>query len=483
MTSLLRRAVDRATNRSITTTEDYIQAINSFMFNGNVYQPSVVQTYGSQPPMESVRTDFASYAAQLYASNGVVFALMALRQLAFSQIRLSWQRWSSGRGADLFSTPDLHAFEVPWQGGTTTDLLAKMLTDADLAGNSYWTRSGDEIVRLRPDWVDIILTPREVMVPDPQGGLGLGVLGWRKEGYLYWEGGRGNTKRPVPLLPDEVCHFAPLQDPLATYRGMSWLTPLLRELASDKAMVEHKLRFFERAATPNMVVKHDPQISLEDAKRFKIALDAEYGGVDNAYKTMHLGGGADVTVVGADFQQMDFKVVQGHGETRVSAAAGVPPVIAGFSEGLSSATYSNYGQALRRFSGLTMHPLWRSAAGSLASLVKAPTGCRLWYDCRDVEFLREDEKDLAEVQQTQAATVSSYISAGFTPESAVACVRDDDVSVLKHTGLVSVQLWVPGQNDTTSPSAKDGGKATGGKSGDGGKQPDATPPQGQGVYG
>jgi hypothetical protein len=119
---------------------------------------------------------------------------------------------------------------------------------------------------------------------------------------------------------------------------------------------------------------------------------------------------------------MDFKVVQGHGETRIAAAAGVPPIIPGFSEGLASATYSNYGQALRRFSGLTMHPLWRSAAGSLQALVKTHPGSRLWYDPRDVEFLREDAQDLAEVQSTQAASISSHISAGFTPESAVAAV-------------------------------------------------------------
>lgn len=479
MTSLLRRAI--RSSRAITTTEDYIQAVNSFMFNGNVYTPGVVQTYGSPQPMESVRNDFASYVANLYNANGVVFALMAVRQLAFSQIRMAFQRYVSGRGGDLFSTPDLGIFETPWEGGATTDLLAKMITDADLAGNSYWTISGGELVRLRPDWVDIMLQPRSVPVATASGDMALGQMGWKKAGFLYWEGGRGNCKNPVPFLADEVAHFAPLQDPLATYRGMSWLTPLLRELSSDKAMVEHQRRFFERAATPNMVVKHDPQVSLEDARRFKVAFDAEYGGVDNAWKTMHLGGGADVTVVGADFKQMDFKVVQGHGETRISAAAGVPPIIPGFSEGLSSATYSNYGQALRRFSGLTMHPLWRSAVGSLATLVKAPGGSRLWYDCRDVEFLREDEKDLSEVQQTQAATISSYISSGFTPESAVQCIRDDDVSVLKHTGLVSVQLWVPGQNDATSPAAKDGGGKTG-KQG-GGKQPDATPPQGQGVYG
>lgn len=480
MTSLLRRAM----KRSILTLEDYIAAVNSFTFQGHTYAPPypLQQTYGSANPVESVPNDFAAYASQLYGSNGIVFALMAVRQLAFSQVRFQWQRFHKGRPGELFSTPDLRILETPWKGGTTSDLLAKMITDADLAGNSYWTVVDGEMVRLRPDWVEIVLAPRAVAVPDGERNIGQGVLGWKKVGYLYWEGGRGTRKHPVPLLADEVCHFAPLQDPLATYRGMSWLTPLLRSLASDNAMLQHQTRFFERAATPNMVVKHDPGVLPEDAKRFKQMFDAEYGGVENAWKTMHLGGGADVTVVGADFKQMDFKVVQGHGETRVSAAAGVPPVVVGFSEGLSSATYSNYGQALRRFSGLTIHPLWTSAVGSLQQILTPPPGSRLFYDYRDVEFLREDAKDLAEVQRVQAASISSHISAGFTPESAVRAVAEDDLSLLVHTGLVSVQLWTPGENGE-SPAAKDGGDSGSDKSGAGGEQPDATPPQEQGVYG
>lgn len=479
MANLLRRVIGG--RRSITSVQDYLEAVNSFSFNGVNYAPSLTQSYGSPQNVEQVRQDFASFAQQLYGANSVVFSLMAVRQLAFSAIRFQFQQFEKGRPGELFSTPALQMLEEPWPGGTTGDLLAKMITDADLAGNSYWTVVDGEMVRLRPDWVDIVLAPRNVSVPTRDAeGARIGALGMKKIGYLYWEGGRGGNRDPVPLMPDEVCHFAPLTDPLATYRGMSWLTPLLRELYSDRAMTEHQRRFFERAATPNMVIKHDPGVLPEDAKRFKLAFDAEYGGVENAWKTMHIGGGADVTVVGADFKQMDFKVVQGHGETRIAAAAGVPPIIPGFSEGLSSATYSNYGQALRRFSGLTMHPLWKSVAGSLQQIVTPPrVGTRLWYDTRDVEFLREDAHDLAEVQQTQAATVSSYISAGFTPESAVQAVRDDDISVLEHTGLVSVQLWTPGADQTADPAETDNGAG----SGDGGTEPDSTPPQEQGVYG
>lgn len=472
MTSLVQRVRSKG-RRNISTIGDYLSAVEHMQFQGNTYAlTGLQQTYGKNP-VERIRNDFEGLATQMYGSNSVVFSLMAVRQLAFSAVRFTWQRYNKGRPDEMFSSQALRGLEAPWPGGTTGDLLAKMIADVDLAGNSYWTRYGDELVRLRPDWVDIVLEARKVPTGDQRNATG--TLGYRKIGYLYWEGGRGYEDDPIALGADEVAHFAPLQDPLATYRGMSWLTPLIRETSSDQMMTEHKRRFFTNGATPNMVVKHDPGVTPADAKLFKDFLDREYAGAENAYKTMHIGGGADVTVVGADFKQIDFKIVQGHGETRLAAAAGVPPIIPGFSEGLSSATYSNYGQALRRFSGLTMHPLWDSVAGSLQRIFPAPPGCRLWHDTRDVAFLREDAADLSEIQQNQAATISSYISAGFTPESSVAAVMNDDPAVLKHTGLVSVQLWEPG----AQPVAGSDTKKVGGNGSLAGDEPDSTPPQEQ----
>ena len=145
-------------------------------------------------------------------------------------------------------------------------------------------------------------------------------------------------------------------------------------------------------------------------------------------------------------KDIDFKSVRGGGETRIAAAAGVPPVIVGLSEGLAAATYSNYGQARRRLADGTAHPLWQNMAGSFERLVPPPDGAsRLWYDANDVPFLREDEKDAAEIQQVRAATIASLISSGFYPESAVSAVEANDfIGLLQHTGLTSVQLQKPG---------------------------------------
>lgn len=66
--------------------------------------------------------------------------------------------------------------------------------------------------------------------------------------------------------------------------------------------------------------------------------------------------------------------------------------------------------------------------------------------------MREDAGDLAAIQSQQAATIGSYIKDGFEPESAVKAVMNNDPSLLRHSGLVSVQLQPPGAEPPTAPS-------------------------------
>ncbi len=415
----------------------YIGLLNTaHYFNAGVTQTLVGESGSS---VERVGTDYPSLVSSGYAGNSVVFACMSVRQAVFSAVRFQYQRLRGGRPSDLFGDRSLALLERPWPGGTTQDLLARMIQDADLAGNSYWVRDGDELVRLRPDWVQILLEPRLM------GGR---TVGYRRIGYEYHEGGPYKGNDPALFRLQDVAHFAPKPDPVASWRGMSWLTPVIREVQSDSLMGRHKRKFFENGATPNMIVKHPERATPESIRRFRAMLDADHEGVERAYKTLHLGGGADATVVGANFRQIDFATVQGHGETRIAAAAEVPPIIVGLSEGLAAATYSNYGQARRRFADGTMHPLWGNASGSLAPLLagflRGSNDVRLWYDARDVPFLREDEKDSAQIAEMKARTIRTYVDGGYTPASAMAAVESGDEGLLEHTGWFSVQLQRPG---------------------------------------
>ncbi|MBD2900797.1 hypothetical protein amrb99_98070 [Actinomadura sp. RB99] len=370
-----------------------------------------------------------------------MFALILVRLMVFSEARFQFRRMRNGRPGDLFGTPDLALLEQPWVGGTTGDLLARMIQDADLAGNAFVARvpGTNRLRRLRPDWVTIITASRSE--PELFGS----ALDAEVIGYLYEPQGvegRGATL----LTPDECAHFAPIPDPDAHWRGMSWLTPVLREITADGAATTHKLKFFANGATPQVIVSYDASITPEKFAKFKKIIDEAHAGADNAYRTLHLGAGADPKVVGADLKQLDFKATQGAGETRLAAAAGVPPVIVGFSEGLagSSLNEGNFKAARRRFADATMRPLWRNAAGSLARLVTVPADAELWFDERDIAFLREDRGDAATIQMSKAQTIRQLVDAGYTPDSVIAAVEGDDFTLLKHSGLYSVQLQAPG---------------------------------------
>ncbi|UQE74200.1 phage portal protein [Gordonia sp. PP30] len=458
MNLLDRIAGGRRPERSGMNLDEYVKLLNQSALNSGYMQPALQQTMSGEATERPPAT-FEGMARNAYAANGVVFACMLVRQLVFSSVRFTYQRLRDNRPADLFGTPALRILERPWNGGTTQDMLSRMIQDADLQGNSFWVRDHDELVRLRPDWVEVVGMPR-FMSASERTGRALtnrgGQVGWKKVGYIYTEGGIGCGSDPAFFLADEVVHYAPIPDPLARFTGMSWLTPIIREIQADESMTKHQRKFFDNAATPNMVVKHDPLASMEKIKKFAELLEDTAAGVDNAWKTLNLYPGADVTLVGANLRDIDFKNVRGGGETRIAAAAGVPPVIVGLSEGLAAATYSNYGQARRRLADGTAHPLWQNLASCLEHAAPPPgPDTRLWYDAADVPFLREDEKDAAEIQKTRAETISNLITAGYVPDSVVKAVDAGDFRMLQHSGLMSVQLTAPGADGSNRGSDPD----------------------------
>jgi phage portal protein BeeE len=402
------------------------------MFGWHPGMPMGVETTWGQNRVEPIANTFAGLAAGAQLSNGVVFAVMLARHLLFTEVRFQWQQLGARTGA-LFGTPDLAILETPWLNGTTAGLLGRMEQHASLAGNwfGYRDAKSNTIQVLRPTQVQIIVgsptgSPHELLS--------------QPLGYVYTPIGG----KPITLLPEDVAHFAPIPDPTAEYRGMSWLTPIIREIEADQGATLHKSKFFEHAATPNMAVSLSEKVGVAQFREFVKEMRDSHEGAENAYKTLYLAGGADVTVVGADMKQLDFKVTQGAGETRICAAGGVPPVIVGLSEGLASATYSNYGMARRLFGDHWARPNWREAAAALQSVVPPPARARLRYDHRDLTYLHEDRKDDAEIAAQQATTIKTLVDAGFEPATVVAAVLADDYSLLKHSGLMSVQLLPPG---------------------------------------
>ncbi|MFE7868840.1 phage portal protein [Micromonospora humida] len=436
MTNLL-----RAATRRLSVRHDELHG-----FQGNQYWGAPLSSW--TPNQEGIGSDFVNLVSQAYKANAIVFACELTRIALFSEARFQWRQLRNGRPGDLFGTQDLAVLERPWPGGTTGDLLGRMLQDADFGGSAFVARPAerqDRLMRLRPDWVTIVLGSDAA--PDEAGfAMDADFLG-----VIYHPGGQGSGRPTVALLADEVAHFAPNPDPLAAYRGVSWLAPILSEIQADRAATDHKLAFFHNGATPQLVVTLGAEVNQTAFSNFVAKLESGHRGVSNAYRTLVLGGGANVNVVGKDLAQLDFKATQGAGETRIAAASGVHPVVAALSEGMagSSLNAGNFNAAKRLVADRTLRPLWRGACAALSSIVPAPDGAELWFDERDISFLQEDRKDAADIEFVKAQTVRQLIEAGFEPRSVVAAVEAEDMNLLRHTGMTSVQLQPPGAGQPT----------------------------------
>lgn len=390
----------------------------------------VVSQFGS-PDQERIQPDFNN-AVEVYKTNGVVFGVVQARIALFSEIEFKFQDLATKK---LYGSQALNKLETPWPNGTTGELLARMEQDVSLTGNSFIRDGGGYLERLRPDWTTIVTE----IVRDPQSDTEVRrVLGY------YYDPPAVENREPALYPVDVVAHWSPIPDPAAGFRGVSWLTPVLREVDADTQMTDYKRAYLTNAATPNLLIKYDKRVGQEKVDAIQRAIQARHGGVDNAFRTMVLDEGADTTVVGSNFNQMRFNEVQAAGENRIAVAAGVPGIVAGLKEGLDAATYSNYITAMRRFADLFGRPQWRSACGALSKLVDIPAGSQLWYDTSGVAALREGDKERAETMKVQAETLQSLINAGFTSDSAVLATSANDPTLLKHTGLISVQMQTPG---------------------------------------
>lgn len=411
---------------------------------------------------ECIANDFEDYVQNAFKQDGAVFALITARQFVFSEVTFRFRRkdFATGRPADLFGGASLSLLERPWPGGTTGELLGHMEQDASLAGNSWWTVADDNgklgnsatgpgrrLVRMRPDWVEMVIGTGDPKREDPFAldAKVLAILYKPQQKGMLVDTSYQTLSKPVMLLPEEVCHYSPIPDPTARFRGMSWITPILVEAAADIASTRHKKAFLDNAAVPNLAVKFDKETSEDTFDEFVETFKEKYQGSWNAYKTLFLMGGADVVPLTHDFRQMEFNQTQGKGESRIAAAAGVPSSWVGFSEGLqgSSLNSGNFSAARRRFADGTIRPLWRMAAASLEVLVPPPDNeAQLWFDERDVAFLREDAMDQAEIMRVDMNAIDAAIKAGFKADASVQAIINRDIGQLlgNHTGLTSVQM-------------------------------------------
>src|SRR5690349_12741060 len=418
---------------------------SQFQFGGATYPFGLQTTYANQR-IQEISADLPGYMQALRQSPPA-FAAQMVRALVLSQVRFTFRNLlSTSTPRRTFGTQALKVLENPWPNATTGELVSRMEWHAGAAGNAFVTRQPSRLRVLRPDWIMIVYGSHQ----EPEDAAH--ALDGEIIGYAYANGGFTSGNKIQTILPTDMAHWSPVPDPERAGVGMSWITPAVREIKGDIAATDHKLMFFKNGATPNMVVKGitGPGGQIPTREQFDAVVDMmeeNHNGVRNAYKTLYLTAGADATVVGSHLGQIDFKATQGTGETRISVLSRVPASILGISEGLSGSSLNagNFTAARRMFADSWIYPTLQDLAAALAPLVNVPRDAELWFDPADMVALREDAKDAAEIMQLQMATIVSGVNGGFKPESVIAATVAQDPQLLKHSGLLSVQLQPPGQ--------------------------------------
>ena len=329
---------------------------NEYMYSGAY---AVTTSDPSGRGREGVPAGIVRTAREAYTRNGIVFSCIAARMALFSECRFQLQ---STVDRHLFGQSSLSLLEYPWPNATAGELLARLENDVSTAGNSYIRKvvpadgSDPLLVQMRPDCVTIVSEERTDDV---------GRTYRLPAGYSEDLTPLGITNRdPQFYSTDEVCHYSPVPDPLAQWRGMSWLTPVLREIGADQALTDYKTVHLGRGAMPGLVLKYSQKLSQPSVDRLKKRFEAMYSGPENSGRTLVLDEGADVTVAGSTLEQLQYVAVQAAGETRICAASMVPAEVIGI-DGPRSA------------SRVTMS--WRSA-GSL-TCGRGPTGVWLARPC------------------------------------------------------------------------------------------------------
>jgi len=378
-------------------------------------------TYGS-PDREAVLPQWSVWAQSAHASSAVVFAAMYVRMNLLSEATFQWQAKDDKH---LFGNTDLAKLEEPFGPDTTSQmLLARMEQDVSLAGNAYiWDAPGeDRLVRLRPDWTTIVSELVSV--------AGGGGRYRRKIGY-WWEPPKQVLDQGSGFFipADEVAHWAPLPDPNADFRGMSWLTPAYRDVQGDDGMAKYKIKYLDNAASPNLLIRYTQKLAPGTVDALRERMQARYAGAGNAFKTLVLDQGADATVIGNSFSQMDFTNVLQAGTERILADSMVPGVLVGL-EALRGAG-RGYEESMQKLANLWGRPQWRSVCGALSPIAGVPAGNRLWFDTSDIAALQDGEMEKGQTALVKSQGLLALRQAGYTRESSVQFINSGDVSVLQ----------------------------------------------------
>jgi HK97 family phage portal protein len=214
--------------------------------------------------------------------------------------------------------PLLDLLDKPNAETTGSDIIYTTQSHKKLAGDAFWlkVRNGGQVIAVRQ------LPPDKVILnlknPTPEEPTTI-------SSYTYKDIINGE-KIVMTYAPEDIIHFKK-PNPNNPFRGIGAVESLAETIDLDNLTNLTSKKFFQNGAITNFVLSTDAKIGDDQLTRLKAELKSNYGGANNAFKAMILGGGLKPENISYTNQQIQFmeqlawyrdKIMVGFGNTKAS---------------------------------------------------------------------------------------------------------------------------------------------------------------------
>lgn len=259
------------------------------------------------------------------------------------------------------------------------------LLDWNVDGNAYWLKLRDNGGRGRVS--ELWWTPHWTLEPKGDEKTFLTHYEYRPSGGL----------EPVRVDVEDVVHFRFGLDGDDPRKGYSPLKSVLREVWTDDEAANFTATLLRNMGVPGILLspKSASEPNEEDVAEIKSAFQAKFSG-DRRGEPMVLSAPTDIEQFGFSPEQLLLRDLRRIPEERVTAALGVPAIVAGLGAGLDRSTFTNMGEAREMAYENNIIPSQRILAEDLRFQLlneyeDDPFVWRVGFDLSKVRTLQEDE--------------------------------------------------------------------------------------------
>jgi HK97 family phage portal protein len=333
------------------------------------------------------------------------------------------------------------------------------LTELISRPNPYW--SGEQLW-----WViihSLVTSGNSYLIKVQDTGKNLAELWWAptwtmepkwpkvgKEFITHYEYNVGLGGDPIRLENSDVVHFRWGVDPENIRKGLSPLASVFKEIYSDVEANAFSAALLKNMGIPGLLFAPDGDavVSDDDLEATKLDLEQRFTG-ENRGKPFVMGAPTKVQQFGFSPQQLDLRSLRRLPEERVTAALGVPAIVAGLGAGLDRSTFANMAEAREMAYETGIVPLQRLLAADLKNQLLGDfegedlKGWRCRFNLDEVRVLQGDENVIVE-RKIKELNAGAIMLSEYRRETGREAKPEHDV-FLRQMNVVEVRAEDVGQ--------------------------------------